>query len=167
MTPWLAFWLGLFIAGCTENPFFKDDSISQPHRTIAGSVRLSDGLSPDGVFIWLEGHDLTATTDTHGRFSLTLPPPVTQAGDAYPDGVFRVFYFLANYYLETARVKIRKGEFLRAQADVTAKGELAPDKILQKFLRIEVTVGPNEIKAIFRIWSKLRCDYKPQNLRIP
>lgn len=135
----------IFLNGCTENPFFKEDTITG-NQTIRGKVELSDQASPESVFVWLEGFTLSTWTDQNGAFQITLPPPTKQTGGGL-SGVFKLYFYVANYQIDTAKVLIRNGAIIYAQADVDEKGELKQTQYLSNLLDIRLGVSPPFIAA--------------------
>jgi hypothetical protein len=149
---------GIFAAthfGCTENPF-SNDKVSGGSRQVSGTVRLGDGQSAEGVYIWLDGFNLGSRADGSGRFQLTLPPRSSQGGDI--NGVFNLYFYAANYRLAASEVVVRNGEFAYDQGDVNKNGELARVPVLAKFLRIVTEVSPATINssALGRVFVTVR-----------
>jgi hypothetical protein len=134
--------------GCTSNPFGEDD-IASGTGTIRGSVQLSNRASPEGVYLWLDGFNLSTRTDASGNFVLTLPPPSAQGSSGGISGVFNLYFYLANYLLASTQVATQKGGFVYARGDLNAKGELAAPKTLQRFLRISTLVAPSSVRTNF------------------
>jgi len=128
---WTSFW------GCTESPF-SNDKISGGSRQLRGAVKLSNGQSPEGAYVWLEEFNLGVRSDSAGRFQLTLPPAV-QGGDI--NGVFKLYSFMANCRLDFSEVVVRNGEFVYDKADINKNGELARTPILRQYLRITTQVS--------------------------
>lgn len=132
--------------GCLENPFGGDSEISTGTRSVSGTVALSDRASPQGTFVWLENYNLGAYADANGKFSLTLPPAAAQGGSG-ATGVFGLYFFVANYALNSATVATRNGNFIYNQAEINNKGELTSAKSLRKFLSIKTTLTPAAVRA--------------------
>ncbi|MCI0693670.1 hypothetical protein L0337_16880 [candidate division KSB1 bacterium] len=148
----IAFCLALLVAlcaallsGCTDNPFFKD-KVSGGTTAVRGSVQLADGQTPEGVFVWLDGFNNSARCDAAGRFLLNLPPQSASAGI---NGTFQLYFYVANYQLNSAQVVVRNGEFAYDQADINKNGELTKTLLLHKFLRIATRVEPSIIGPNF------------------
>ncbi|MGH7453117.1 MAG: hypothetical protein ACRENG_17340 [bacterium] len=133
------------LSGCTDNPFFKD-KVSGGTTAVRGSVQLADGQTPEGVFVWLDGFNNSARCDAAGRFLLNLPPQSASAGI---NGTFQLYFYVANYQLNSAQVVVRNGEFAYDQADINKKGELISTPVLQKFIRIFTRVEPSMINQNF------------------
>lgn len=125
---------------CTDNPF-SDTEISLPGTTIRGTVELSDGSSPDGVYIWLEGFDFGTFTDHNGRFQFKLPSPNSQAGGGIT-GTFEIYAYLANFNLATHTIVLRNGELNYVHSRIHENGELRTSIYLSKFLEIETKIEP-------------------------
>ncbi|MGH7597907.1 MAG: hypothetical protein ACREOI_16280 [bacterium] len=131
-------------SGCTENPF-SNDKVTGGSRQVSGTVRLGDGQSAEGVYIWLDGFNLGSRADGSGRFQLTLPPRSSQGGDI--NGVFNLYFYAANYRLANSEAVVRSGEFAYDQGDINKNGELARAVVLAKFLRIVTAVSPATINS--------------------
>jgi hypothetical protein len=150
---------GIFAAtfGCTENPF-SNDKVSGGSRQVSGTVRLGDGQSAEGVYIWLDGFNLGSRADGSGRFQLILPPRSAQGGEI--NGAFSLYFYAANYRLETSEVVVRSGEFAYDKGDINKNGELARAPVLAKFLRIVTTLSPATVSAsaLDRVFATVRLE---------
>jgi hypothetical protein len=126
----------LLFSGCTKSPF-SEDKTGLGTRQTRGAVTLDDGSSPEGVYVWLPGFDVGTFTDANGKFQLTLPSP---SGQSSLSGIFTMYFYLANYDLDSAKVFTRDGVFVYEKGDVNKNGELNAPKRLQRLLRISTTV---------------------------
>ena len=160
----------LFMAGCSKNPFFEDKKIGSNKREISGTVQLSDQSTPDNVFVWLEGFNLSTRTDSLGKFTLTLPTPAAQPGGGL-DGIFKLYFYVANYDLSSAQVVVHGGQLESADSDLDDKGELKTTQTLSRRLRIQVAVTPSAISAIDSVGIDiaviLQADHEPVVVRFP
>lgn len=129
---------------CTENPFFKEDVIIK--KTIRGKVELSDQMTPNDVYVWLQGFDISARSDENGLFEITLPSPANQPGGGL-DGVFNLYFYVANYQLDSAKVVVHNGNVEYSKGDLNEKGELYKTQHLFKLLDISFSTSPDSIKA--------------------
>lgn len=131
------------LGSCSENPF-GGDKISSGERLLTGRVALQDGSTPEGVFVWLQGVNLSTFTDEKGEFKILLPP---EPGSPAPGTIQTdtVFFYLANYWLESASVVIAEGEFLFGREDVTDDGEIRGPVVMRRFLKIKTDVQPGAI----------------------
>ncbi|MCI0698440.1 hypothetical protein L0337_41385 [candidate division KSB1 bacterium] len=93
----------LVVGGCTSNPFGGDE-ITGGNRQISGNLILKDKSSPESVYVWLEGFGLNAWTNNRGEFKINLPPPASQGPAGGVDGVFALYFYLANYSLQSTTV---------------------------------------------------------------
>lgn len=139
--------LALF-CGCTESPFGANE-ITPGRSELRGTVVLSDSLPGEDVYVWLEEFNLSTRTDAQGHFSLQLPPPETQGPPDGVTGAFNLYYYVANYELNSTRVATRDGEFVYPLGEVNSHGELSQPKVLQKFLDIVVEVDPAAVSQSF------------------
>ena len=145
----LTFALCLSFYRCTSNPFGGDDQISSGNAKIHGALQLNDNASPAGVCVWLEGFDISSYTNTSGNFEMTLPPPSSQGSTGGVSGVFSLYFYLANYKLESAQVVTRNGAFVYSSGDIGANGEVIGPQVLTKFLRIKTAVTPASVPVNF------------------
>ncbi|MDZ7343405.1 MAG: hypothetical protein ONA90_02700 [candidate division KSB1 bacterium] len=141
----LTFVLCLPFCRCTSNPFGGDDKISAGTSKIYGTLQLNDSASPAGVYVWLEGFGVNTRTNANGHFEVTLPPPSSQGSGGGVSGVFRLYFYSANYKLASAQVLTRNGAFVYASGDVNANGEVSSPTVLAKFLRIKTAVTPASV----------------------
>ncbi|MFQ5706322.1 MAG: hypothetical protein ACE5HO_02680 [bacterium] len=134
---------------CTGNPF--GDSGIAGKREIRGKVVLSPAASRKDIFVWLEGFNIGTRTDEGGNFQLLLPPPSSQSSGGV-DGIFNLFFYLANYELATAEVVIQDGEFVFSKGDINQDGELSSPESLSQVLSIKTEIRQNDIiKELFAV----------------
>lgn len=136
--------LALIMSRCTSNPIGEDE-ISFGKRELKGEVRLGNNANPEGVFVWLEGFDFDTTTDADGRFSFVLPPPAAQPGGGLSGG-FRLYFYMANYKLDSVSVFVRNGEFLYSTDNINSAGELALPRHLVQILNIRSIMFPDSVR---------------------
>ncbi|MGH7450649.1 MAG: TonB-dependent receptor [bacterium] len=135
------------LAGCTSNPFGGDE-ITGGNRQISGNHILKDKSSPERIYVWLEGFGLNAWTNNRGEFQINLPP-ASQGPAGGVDGVFTLYFYLANYSLQSTTVITRKGEFVYSKGEIDKNGRLTAPKELEKFLEISTEVNPDSISTNF------------------
>ena len=133
----------IIMVGCTHNPFDSSEKVSPKGNKITGQVELSDRVSPDGVYIWLEKLNIGTWTDADGKFELIIPPPISQHGGGV-SGDLTLYFYVANYELETALVAFFNGKVLYSHGDVNDRGEIRTKIILTKILDIKINVDPAE-----------------------
>jgi hypothetical protein len=141
---WIYLFLSLYLInylGCTGNPVTEHE-IVLPNRQIRGSVRLSDNLSNEGVYVWLEGFNIGTRTDSQGKFQITLPSQGSPGGIT---GAFNLFYYVANFVLASTPVFIQNGEFVYSIGEIDSRGELSSPKFLLQNLFIETRVNPSSV----------------------
>lgn len=132
---------------CTQSSLF-DSEVALDGLSLFGQVRLNDGRSAEGAFVWLQGIEAGTRVGADGRFSLGLPPSAYDSD--LLNGVFPLYFYMSNYRLDSARVVIQQGRFVYGRADVSSGGEVAPGgKTLRKFLEIQLEVEPASISASF------------------
>jgi len=135
---------GCMMWGCTKSPFDDDDFEGGKigFGSISGNLTLSDGADPDDVFVWMEIFDVSTTTDENGHFILTMPGKASQGGTVGVEGFYRIYFFMANYLLDSAQVIVNKNEFVYGKEDIDKDGALSPPRNLQKYLDVKTTVDP-------------------------
>ncbi len=134
------FFLFLLIWSCTNNPIKSDNNISK--NTITGNVELSDGLSPENVYAWFKVFDINTRVDEEGHFELTLPPAGSQAAGGL-SGIYTLFFYMANYKLDSVRIAITNGNLQASSTGVKSSGELVEKVRLAEILSIKATSSPN------------------------
>jgi len=139
----LVFILSLF---CTHNPL-ENDKIEIKEKQISGKVELSDRTKPDHVFIWLEGFDIATESDNNGKFELSLPNAVYFGGRT--SGSFKLFFYVANYDLDSADIVMQNGELELSHGDINDRGELKSTRYLTKKLNIQMNITPNSVPENF------------------
>lgn len=133
---------------CTEHPFGAN-TISSLNRQIRGEVVLSDRSSSGGVYVWLESFDIGTFTDGRGRFEISLPVPALQGLSGGADGVYNLYFFVANYQLSSAKVAVRNGAFLYSYGDFNGNGDMNWIISMLKLLQIRTTVEPDSVTMDF------------------
>ncbi|MDQ7052930.1 MAG: hypothetical protein Q9P14_08575 [candidate division KSB1 bacterium] len=146
---WLAALAVMLLMGCEEAPFGKSE-IDQPDRqSIYGRIRLDRDADAAGVYVWLQGTPLSAFTDAGGEFQLRLAD--SNIGHSLLiGGVYRLYFYVANYGLESAEVLIQNGRFLYQKGDVDRNGRLARPGVMRKRLVIETEVQPASVASDFQ-----------------
>jgi hypothetical protein len=136
------------IYGCTSNPF-GDDEISQEKRKISGVARLADQSSAKGIMVWMAGFNISTLTDEGGGFEIALPPKGSQGSTGGLSGIFNMYFFMANYLLDSAQVVVQNGAFVYGRGDVNKEGKLSVPRSLRRFLRISTALLPPAVEKNF------------------
>ncbi|MEK7729533.1 MAG: hypothetical protein AAB354_14050 [candidate division KSB1 bacterium] len=136
----LATWWG----GCTESPF--ENEIKPTARVIRGQVQLDDARDERaGIYVWMAGANLSARTDSAGKFELQIPNTLVGAGGATLNGIFQVYVYIANYNLTAVEVAVRNGLFEYGLGALDANGNLQTPVRLFKILTITTIVVPTSV----------------------
>jgi hypothetical protein len=158
------------LAGCTDNPFESDTTIATSTRRVHGKVQLSNTTDHNGVYVWLEGFDLSAATDEEGNFSITLPPPEAQVSGG-GEGVFRIWTFLGNYRLGSARAAVHDGSFVFPSTDFQEDGQLREPIVMQELFSINTVLSMTRIEAdsprFIAMQVELRSSAPPVDVYFP
>ena len=129
---------------CTDNPFFTDKDFSSDKLVIKGKVELSHSSDYSGVYVWLEGLNVSTYTDSEGQFNLKLSSPVSLPGGAAAwNGVYKLYYYVANYRFEFSSVLIRNGKVEYGNYDVNDNGTINKTIQLTEILGIRTTISPS------------------------
>lgn len=140
---------GILLFSCTENNLFDNEINVTENLIVRGTVLLSDPTGPDSVYVWMEGVNLSTYTDAQGDFLLELPSPKNQPGGGL-NGIYRIFFFLGNYRIESASTLIINGEFQYGKGDLDIKGNVTRKVVLHKLLDIRTVVSPSEIENTYK-----------------
>ncbi|MCH8125242.1 hypothetical protein IIC38_04700 [candidate division KSB1 bacterium] len=135
----LFLWMAIWILSCSDSPFGEEIK-ENSSETVEGIVKLSENENPGGVYIWLEDTQLNTFTDGNGEFKLILPQ-----SNSLENGIFRLFYYVANYKLSSSSLVVNKGKFILSRGDLDNKGKLVGTKSLVKLLRIKTDVNPDTV----------------------
>lgn len=133
----------LLSTACTYNPF-DDSRTSLGKRQVFGDVLISDGSSPDGALVWLEGVNI-GTYVKSGKFQITLPARQTINNEESLGGTLRLYFYLANCRLAIRQVVVQNNEFTYPYDYIDENGKLTDTVVLQKFLEIESFINPNQM----------------------
>lgn len=133
----------VFIA-CEENPL-DDSTIVPESRQITGTVQLSNQFNHSDIYVWLEGFNLSTFTDQEGAFELTLPSTEITSSNGSMNGVFFLYFYIANYAIAQAEVVIQNGQVLPSRGDLDENGRLHGIRTLQKILHIRTSVDPDTV----------------------
>jgi hypothetical protein len=136
-------WLSLILA-CTENPFFAKDERVQLKLQIKGNITLLDEADHSNTFVWIEGLEVNTRTNESGDFTLTLDNPSSLPGGPQAwNGLYKIYYYVANYKFETSEVLIKNGAFVFDKNDLTKEGHLREDIVLAPLVKISGTILPD------------------------
>lgn len=161
--------LSLFF-GCTANPFGKDKIISDKSQ-ITGRVILNDRANPEGVYVWLKGYNLVTQTNQNGDFEIRLPPQPNQGTRGSAIEQDTLYFYLANYLIETAEVMISEGKFLYLHGDIDKNGQVRGPIVLRRFLQIRTKVSPQIVQVNYTgnilVETQLQADINCASIGIP
>jgi len=133
----LLIWVLIF--SCTSNPLFKEDQIKS--EQISGQILLDDESTPDNIYVWLEGFELSTLTDSQGRFTISIPSPETRGLGSNFNGEVSLYFYVANYYIDSTKIIFANGKLLEDQAAIDSVGELTATRTLRKMASVEIFAG--------------------------
>ena len=125
------------LIGCTENPFSDPPVVGTSQ--LSGTVLLSHDFDNSGVYVWIEQIEISAYTNSDGDFLITIPPPASQGGGGGIDGDLTMYFYLANYKLDSARVSFLRGVPVVSKGDLNEEGDVARIIKLSKLLNVELS----------------------------
>ena len=140
-------WLS-WLCVCTEFPVGRP-KLRTPNRDVRGQVLLDDGSNPEGIYVWLEGLNLGTRTGSDGTFRLTIPRTEGIGFDKGYSGVYRLYFYVANYSLGIAEIVLYKGDVLTSAGDLDGDGRLLGTRTLRKLLLVTTAVDPNSVAMNF------------------
>lgn len=145
IVPFISFLLTvLLLGGCTESPFEGD--ISPEPIKITGYVNLLRDLEGDStVYVWLEGFNLSTYTDNTGAFEIVIPREVSESSGNNLNGLYKLYFYVANYTVRTADVIVQNGKIVYGQGDVNKHGNLSHNIEMFKILDILTVVSPSRV----------------------
>lgn len=135
--------ISLVYLSCTDNPFFKDTDFLSDKLIIKGTVELDQTEDAGGVYVWLEGLNVSTYTKINGQFELHLKSPSALPGGATAwNGEYRLYYYLANYRFESSSILIRNGKVEYGKRDVDINGNISKTIVLTELLGIKTSIDP-------------------------
>ncbi len=87
---------------------------------------------------------MNTNPDENGYFQFRLPEPTLQPYGGLT-GAFKIYFFLANYELDFAKVYVKNGLLLTSRGDLDENGRLRQQRILTEKLRISIHVSPDTV----------------------
>ncbi len=144
-----------FFSGCTENGL-DNQSILLPKNQITGTVKLNARKNAEGIYVWLEGLNIGQKTDENGEFKIEIPPFRLQEDRAGLTGVFNLYYYSANFNLESTKLFFRNGSLASRQDLISENGELLKPQVLLQNLRIKTLVAPESVSSAEVVQGELR-----------
>ncbi|TFB10922.1 hypothetical protein E3V55_04760 [Candidatus Marinimicrobia bacterium MT.SAG.3] len=125
------------LIGCTENPFSDPPEVGTSQ--LSGKVLLSHDFDNSGVYVWIEQIEVSAYTNSDGDFLITIPPPSIQGGGGGIEGDLIMYFYLANYKLDSAQVSFLRGVPVVSKGDLNEEGDVARIIKLSKLLNVELS----------------------------
>jgi hypothetical protein len=145
---------------CTDNPFFTDKEFWSDKLVVRGNVELNNSSDNSGVYVWLEGLNASTYTKSDGQFELKLPSPASLPGGATAwNGVYNLYYYLANYEYEFSSVLIRNGKVEYGNNDVDISGNIKDRIQLMELLGIKTTISPCSTRVNYVRRQKIEVSF--------
>lgn len=150
---------------CTETPTNTVD-VPAKRNTLEGRVRLEDFLNPADTYIWLEGFNLgTRAEDRSGEYRIQLPERGFQSvNPSGVEGVFKLYFYSANYFLKTLDLVILNGELVYGKGDISIEGQPLEHPALKNFLQIRTELSQTEIISSYDSTLTVSVILTPVNL---
>lgn len=150
--------LVLLVNSCTSNPAGGDD-IAGTKNTVAGNISLDINNQPERAYVWLDEFKIGAYSEPDGSFSLSIPPGL----NSNVDGFFKLYFYVANYVLNTVEVGIRNGEFIPNEAALGKNGKLRQNIVLEQFLSVKTMVSPSSVTPQYSGDITIQSTFKTTN----
>lgn len=131
------------LISCTENPFSDAPKIMSTQ--IRGQVLLDNDSDNSGVYVWVEQMEVSAFTNTDGEFLINIPPPISQGGGGGFQGDLFMYFYLANYKLDSIRVEFVNGVPLDSKGDLNEEGNVAGSIQLSNLLNVKLSLNTTTI----------------------
>jgi hypothetical protein len=134
--------VAIWVNACTNNPFASAPTVSSQNQ-IYGKIRFlqSDSLPLPRALVWLEALDIGTYSDAQGNFRMVLPSPSVQPVGGIT-GSSNVYFYVANYTVDSIRVVLHNGEFVYDRGVVDENGRITKIVTLQQLLQLSVEVAP-------------------------
>jgi hypothetical protein len=132
----------ILVTTCTENSLFDDKMGSSDGMTLRGTLHLDKDPNPDNIYIWLGILNLGTYSDTGGNFELVLPHPENQPQKGV-SGDYSLFYYVANYKIDSSKVTLLNGKFVYNKSDINKEGVIRETITLKKLLTINASISPS------------------------
>jgi len=145
---------------CSENPFSDDHLEYSDGTRLRGKVILSDGSTPDQVYVWMKELNFGTYTTESGEFNLILPSANAQPGGGYND-TCNVYFYNGNYQFERVQIILLDGKIQLNQKTVDSKGNLKNSIHLNKLLSIRTVAEPDSVNQSNGGWIKLQVYLLP------
>jgi len=132
-----------FLISCTENPFSDPPEVGSTQ--IRGQVLLNNDTDNSGVYVWLEKLGVSAYTNTDGEFLISIPPPASQGGGGGIDGDLFMYFYLANYKLDSVKIEFLNGVPLASKGDLNGEGNVTRFIQLSNLLNVRLSFNNTTI----------------------
>ena len=157
----------VLIFSCTSNPLFKEDQVKS--EQISGQILLDDESNPDNIYVWLEGFNLSTFTDSQGRFTLSIPSPEARGLGSNFNGEVSLYFYVANYYIDSTTIIFANGRLLEDQAAVNSVGELTATHTLRKMASVVIfadqSLTNSNVLKVFIALTSIDYNIKVYSLR--
>ena len=144
-----------FFSGCTEN-ILDSQPILASKNQITGTVKLNARKNAEGIYVWLEGLNIGQKTDENGKFKIEIPPFRLQEDQAGLTGVFNLYYYSANFNLESTKLVFRNGSLASQQDVINDNGELLKPQVVLQNLKIQTLAVPESVSSAEVAQAELR-----------
>ena len=147
-----------FFSGCTEN-ILDSQPILASKNQITGTVKLNARQNAEGIYVWLEGLNIGQKTDENGKFKIEIPPFRLQEDQAGLTGVFNLYYYSANFNLESTKLVFRNGSLASQQDVINDNGELLKPQVVLQNLKIKTLAVPESVSLAEVAQAELRREF--------
>lgn len=136
------------LENCTDSPL--DEKISGQPRQISGFVDIVEEDEDNDTFVWLEGFEIGTRTQEDGSFELEIPNSLSNGLHTGLNGIYHLYFYIANYAIETVEIVIRDGKIVYGEGGLTDLGDLREPVKMRKILNVRTIVEPKSVQRSYR-----------------
>ena len=108
---------------------YEKGEISHFSNSLNGNIILSNQTNHSNALIYIDKLDIGTSSDSLGFFSFQF-----DQNDTLISGIFTVYYYLADYDLDSAKFVLEKGQVVNDSLDVGSAGKLHSKQLKQLIL---------------------------------
>ncbi len=154
---------------CVQSPFGED--IRPEPTEIRGQIDLLDDYNDDDIYVWLDGFKIGTRTNEEGFFYLRIPKEVGESAYAGLNGIYKLYFYVANYEINTVDVVVRNGLFVYGEGDLDNNGDVREVVTMEKILKIFTLVEPKWARGSYTgpidVQVTLQATYDSVNVIYP
>jgi hypothetical protein len=107
----------------------KIEELPKYSKTLSGSIQLENQTEHGNALIYIDSLDIGTSSDSSGYFDFQFTDE-----DTVYSGIFTIYYYLADYDLDSAKFALQKGQVIDDSLDVGSEGKLLSKQLKQLML---------------------------------